>query len=339
MIAALQMPEGVTIENSSEQSSAKFIMQPLEEGYGVTIGNALRRVLLSSTPGAAIIGLSISGVFHEFQTIPGVIEDMTEIILNLKEVRFKILSTNAPTVSFKIKGSGSWTAQDIQNASPEIEVLNLNHHIASLADDAEFDVELRLGKGRGYVPAEEQNTADFPVGMMAIDAIHTPIKNVVYTIQPFRVGQKTDYEQLTLDVHTDGTITPQEAVENAAVILQEHLAMFGHFKPTKIVVDEKRELTPEEEARIQERNRIRRILFQPVEELELSVRAHNCLKAANIGTLAELVQLTEQDLLKFRNFGRKSLNEMADIVKENGLQFGMNIEDYRQELTEESTAG
>jgi len=338
MIAALQMPEGVTIENSSEQSSAKFIMQPLEEGYGVTIGNALRRVLLSSTPGAAIIGLSISGVFHEFQTIPGVIEDMTEIILNLKEVRFKILSTNIPTICFKIKGPGAWTAQDIQNASPEIEVLNLQHHIASLADDAEFEVELRLGKGRGYVPAEEQNTTDFPVGMMAIDAIHTPIKNVVYTIQPFRVGQKTDYEQLTLDVLTDGTITPQEAVENAAVILQEHLAMFGHFKPTKVAADEKRELTPEEEARLQERNRIRRILFQPVEELELSVRAHNCLKAANIGTLAELVQLTEQDLLKFRNFGRKSLNEMADIVKENGLHFGMNIEDYREELTEESTA-
>lgn len=338
MIAALQMPEGVTIENSSEQSSAKFIMQPLEEGYGVTIGNALRRVLLSSTPGAAIIGLSISGVFHEFQTIPGVIEDMTEIILNLKEVRFKILSTNTPTICFKIKGPGAWTAQDIQNASPEIEVLNLQHHIASLADDAEFEVELRLGKGRGYVPAEEQNTTDFPVGMMAIDAIHTPIKNVVYTIQPFRVGQKTDYEQLTLDVLTDGTITPQEAVENAAVILQEHLAMFGHFKPTKVAADEKRELTPEEEARLQERNRIRRILFQPVEELELSVRAHNCLKAANIGTLAELVQLTEQDLLKFRNFGRKSLNEMADIVKENGLHFGMNIEDYREELTEESTA-
>ncbi len=337
MITALQMPEGVTIENSSDQSSAKFIMQPLEEGYGVTIGNALRRVLLSSTPGAAIVGLSISGVFHEFQTIPGVIEDTTEIILNLKEARFKILSKNPPRIIFKIKGPGTWTGRDIQNSSSEIEVLNPDHHIASLADDAEFEVELRLGRGRGYVPAEEQNNADFPVGMIALDAIHTPIKNVVYTIQPFRVGQKTDYEQLTLDVKTDGTITPQEAVENAAIVLQEHLVMFGHFK-VGAKAEEKKELSPEDEARIQERNRIRRILFQPVEELELSVRAHNCLKAANIGTLAELVQLTEQDLLKFRNFGRKSLNELADIVKDNGLHFGMNIQEYREEQKKETAA-
>lgn len=337
MITALQMPEGVTIENSSDQSSAKFIMQPLEEGYGVTIGNALRRVLLSSTPGAAIVGLSISGVFHEFQTIPGVIEDTTEIILNLKEVRFKILSKNPPRIIFKIKGPGTWTARDMQNSSSEIEVLNPDHHIASLADDAEFEVELRLGRGRGYVPAEEQNNADFPVGMIALDAIHTPIKNVVYTIQPFRVGQKTDYEQLTLDVKTDGTITPQDAVENAAIVLQEHLVMFGHFK-VGAKAEEKKELSPEDEARIQERNRIRRILFQPVEELELSVRAHNCLKAANIGTLAELVQLTEQDLLKFRNFGRKSLNELADIVKDNGLHFGMNIQEYREEQKKETAA-
>ncbi len=326
MNVPMQMPERVHIDESSTSNHGRFVLQPLEEGYGVTVGNAIRRVLLSSTPGWAIVGLKISTVLHEFQTIQGVIEDVSEIILNLKEIRMKVLDKKPPRINFRLKGSGKWTAKDIENANPQVQVMDPNHHIAILADDADFDVELRVGRGKGYIPAEEQNSSEYPIGMIPIDAIYTPIKNVIYTVEPHRVGQKTDYEKLTIDVTTDGTITAQEAIQDAAEILHEHVLLFINFDEIKR--EQQQTEVVEEEAKEAEKTRIRRILLTPVDELELSVRAHNCLKAANIKTLAELVMLSEQDLLKFRNFGRKSLTELTEVVRNNNLVFGMNVEKY-----------
>ncbi len=326
----MQMPDGVIVEELGSPFHATLTLNPLEEGYGVTIGNAFRRVLLSSIPGSAIIGVKISDVLHEFQTIPGVVEDMTEVILNLKEVRLRILDKKMPNrISFRVKGGGTWTAAEIGKASPEIEVLDPKKVIAHLADDADFDVELRIGRGKGYVPSEDHATTDFPVGMLPIDAIYTPIVNVVYNVEPFRVGQKTDYEKLTLNVRTDGSITAQEAVQHAADIFRQHVALFLGAAPQESV-DSARDTATDSEAE-RERQRIRRILVQPVDELELSVRAHNCLKAASIKTLADLVALQETDLLKFRNFGRKSLAELTDVVYQNGLTFGMDVSPYLQD--------
>lgn len=329
MNTQMQMPDRVHIEESSSEFHGRFILQPLEIGYGVTIGNSLRRVLLSSIPGSAIVGVKISDVLHEFQSIPGVKEDVSEIILNLKEVRFKLHDKKVNRILFQMKGPGEWTAKDIQEANPQIEVLDPSHHIATLSDDAEFDVELRIGRGKGYVPAEEQQIVDYPVGMLPIDAIYTPIKNVIYNVEPYRVGQKTDYERLILDVRTDGTVSSQEAVHYAAKIMNDHIKFFINFEAYE---DEAPQVeVVEEEVKVAEKNRLRKILLTPVDELELSVRAHNCLKAANIKTLGELVQLQESELLKFRNFGRKSLAELNEIVEICGLQFGMNVEHYIKE--------
>lgn len=326
MNTQMQMPDRVILEETSAESHGRFIMQPLEPGFGVTIGNALRRILLSSIPGTAIIGLKITDVLHEFQTIQGVVEDTSEIILNLKEMRIKTSDKKLSKVMLQMKGPGTWTAKDIQDAAPTLEVMDPEKHIATLSEDAEFDVELRLGKGKGYVPAEEQVITDFPVGMLPIDSIYTPIMNVVYAIEPYRVGQRTDYERLVLDVKTDGTISAQEAVHAAAKIMNDHIKYFINFEQyeEEIPVQE----VVEEEVKTAERNRLRKILLTPVEELELSVRAHNCLKAASIKTLSELVQLQESELLKFRNFGRKSLAELSEVVMINGLEFGMSVEQY-----------
>jgi DNA-directed RNA polymerase subunit alpha len=332
----MQMPEKVMTEETNSPYHGKFILQPLEEGYGATVGNALRRVILSSIPGSAIVGVKISGVVHEFQTIPGVLEDMGEIILNLKDIRLRVEDKKATRVAFKVKGSGTWTAKSIQDGSTNVEVLDPNHHICTLAHDAEFEVELRIGRGKGYVPAEEQVTTDFPVGMIPIDAIYTPIKNVIYNVEPHRVGQKTDYERLVLDVVTDGSVTAQDVVEQASKILLDHVNLFVGFN-----FSEKAEINgvtiptadpAEEEARSAEFNKVRRLLIQQVDDLELSVRAHNCLKAANIKSVAELVILNESDLLKFRNFGRKSLSELTDMVRNMGLNFGMNVEKYMKDV-------
>lgn len=326
MNTQLQMPDRVHIEESSSDFHGRFIMQPLEGGYGVTIGNSLRRVLLSSIPGSAIIGVKITDVLHEFQTINGVMEDMSEIILNLKEVALKTNEKKPFRVMFHLKGPGTWTAKDINEASDLIEIMDPDKHIATLADDAEFDVELRIGKGKGYVPSEEQQMVDFPVGMLPIDAIFTPIKNVIYKIDPHRVGHRTDYERLTLDVKTDGTISSQEAVHQAAKILNDHIKFFINFD--EFEEEQQQQEIEEEEVKAAERNRLRKILLTPVDELELSVRAHNCLKAANIKNMAELVRLQESELLKFRNFGKKSLTELSDVVVQFGLEFGMNVDQY-----------
>lgn len=326
MNTQMQMPERVIIEETTDRNHGRFVLQPLEKGYGVTIGNSLRRVLLSSIPGAAIIGVKITDVLHEFQTIQGVTEDVSEIILNLKEIRMKTLDKKVQKINFRLKGPYTWTAKDIQDASNLIEVMDPSFEIAHLQDDAEFDVELRIGRGKGYVPSEEQAIIDYPIGMLPIDAIYTPLRNVIYTVEPFRVGQRTDYEKLVLDVLTDGTIMPQEAVHYAAKIINDHIKYFINFE--QIEEEQASHESAEEEVKEAERNKMRKILLTPVDELELSVRAHNCLKAANIKNLSELVQLQESELLKFRNFGRKSLTELNDVVKQYNLEFGMNVDKF-----------
>jgi DNA-directed RNA polymerase subunit alpha len=329
MNTQMQMPERVHVDESSSEFHGRFELQPLEPGYGVTIGNSLRRILLSSIPGTAIIGIKLSDVVHEFQTIDGVVEDLTEIILNLKEVRLTSEDKKLQRVMFHLKGPGTWTAKDIKSTNEEVEIINPDHHIATLSEEADFDVELRIGRGKGYVPSDEQVIHDFPMGMLPIDAIYTPIKNVIYTIEPYRVGQKTDYEKLILDVKTDGTISAQEAVHNAAKIMGEHIKYFTNFEEFEAEEQPKDDM--EEEVKLAERNRLKKILLTPVDELELSVRAHNCLKAANIKNLSELVQLQENELLKFRNFGRKSLTELAEVVHTYGLEFGMSVDQYLKE--------
>ncbi|MCS3628305.1 DNA-directed RNA polymerase subunit alpha [Salinibacter ruber] len=319
----LQMPEGVHVEEVSD-SEGQFVMGPLERGYGVTIGNALRRVLLSSLRGLAITAVKIDGVQHEFSTIPGVTEDVADLILNLKEVRFKADEMQEGHLHLNLEGPGNWTAADIDEATAEYDVLNPDQHVATLAEDAVVNVDLRVGYGRGYVPSEENKREDDPIGVIAIDSIFTPIKNVNYEVKPTRVGQKIDYEELLLDVETDGSLTPEEAITQGASILRDHVSFF-------IQLEEEPEPVVEEQEVDEEVKRIRELLAQPVDELDLSVRSHNCLKAANIKTIGDLVRREENEMLKFRNFGRKSLQELVEVLDERGLQFGMDVEEYLEE--------
>jgi DNA-directed RNA polymerase subunit alpha len=319
----LQMPEGVQVEEESE-STGQFVIEPLERGYGVTIGNALRRVLLSSLRGLAVTAVKIDGVQHEFSTIDGVTEDVSDIILNLKEVRFKADEMREGHLHLSLEGPGNWTAEDIDEATSDYDVLNPDQHIATLAEDATVNVDLRVGFGRGYVASEDNKREDDPIGVIAVDSIFTPIKNVKYSVKPTRVGQKIDYEKLILDVDTDGSVTPEEAVTQAASILRDHVNFF-------IQLDEEPEPVVEEQEVDEEVKRIRELLAQPVDELDLSVRSHNCLKAASIKTIGDLVRREEDEMLKFRNFGRKSLQELVEVLDERGLHFGMDVEEYLEE--------
>ncbi len=317
-----QMPENVQLEESSaNETFGRFIVQPLEKGYGVTIGNALRRVLLSSLPGYAITALRIEGIVHEFTSLPGIVEDVSDMILNLKQVRLKATNKKVGKVTVHLKGPGKFMAADIQSASPEVEILNPELQIATLNKDADFEIEFRIGRGKGYVTSEENKVPDQPVGMITIDSIFTPIVNVRYTVESTRVGQQTDYEKLTLEVETDGSILPKDAVAYAGKILRDHIQFFINF-------DASQETEKEDNERDEEISRIRKILITPVDELELSVRSHNCLRAADIKTLGDLVRKDEAELLKFRNFGRKSLAELTAIVEVNNLTFGMDVDKY-----------
>jgi DNA-directed RNA polymerase subunit alpha len=316
-----QMPERIELDEQSYTNTyGKFYVQPLEKGFGVTIGNMFRRVLLSSLQGAAITAMRIESIQHEFTTIPGVYEDITELVLNLKQVRLKLLNKKIEKVSVPVKGPGSLTAADIQKQSAEFEVLNPDLHIATLNDEANFEIELRLGRGRGYVPAEENKMTDQPIGLIPIDAIFSPILNVKYQVENTRVGQRTDFEKLILEIETDGSVTPDDALTFSGKILKDHIQLFINF-----------DIEPEEEEASEvdeEMLRIKKLLKMSVDELELSVRSHNCLKAANIKTIGDLVHRDEQEMLKFRNFGRKSLTELNKILEERGLHFGMNIDKY-----------
>lgn len=319
----LQMPDGVHVEEMND-TYGRFVVQPLERGFGVTIGNSFRRVLLSSLGGSAITALKIEGVQHEFSTINGVTEDATDIILNLKGVRFKAGEEEEGMISLNLEGPGTWTGKDVAGATSDFEVLNPDHHIATLAEDAEVRVELRIGQGRGYVPAEENKRADDPIGIIAIDSIFTPILNVRYNVTPMRVGQKIDFEKLTVEIDTDGSVTPEEALTRAAAILRDHISLF-------VEVEAETEPSEEEKEVDAEVQRVRALFSQSVDDLDLSVRAQNCLRAASIKTIGDLVRREESEMLKFRNFGRKSLLELADVLEERNLRFGMDISRFIEE--------
>jgi DNA-directed RNA polymerase subunit alpha len=327
-VSYLKMPETVVLDESSYTNTlGRFSLQPLERGYGVTLGNSIRRVLLSSLTGAAITAVKFSGVLHEFTTIEGVVEDVSEIILNLKQVRMKLLNKKPNKIDISFNGEGEWTASDIQKNSAEVEILNPELHIATLNKNAKFDVELRVGKGKGYIPAAENVSPDYSIGVIPIDSIFTPIKNVKFDVENVRIGDKNDFEKLTIEIATDGSITPDDALTQAAKIMRDHIQLFINFD-----IDQEEEQAVSQKD--SEKERIKRILLTSVDDLELSVRSHNCLKAANIKNLADLVKRDESEMLRFRNFGRKSLAELMEIVENLGLEFGMDIDKYLKEETE-----
>lgn len=316
------MPERIQLEESSRTGTfGRFIVQPLEKGFGTTIGNSMRRILLSSLPGFAITAIKVDGVQHEFSTIPGVVEDVPDMILNLKQVRLKLINKKSNRVVIPLKGPKEFTAKDIQDGSGDVEVLNPNLHIGTLNAEANFELDLRIGRGIGYVVAEENKAADQVLGVVPIDSIFSPIRNVRYFVEPTRVGQQTDYEKLTIEVETDGSITPEDAMAYSGKILRDHIQLFINFDTEP----EAEKIESEQDA---EFARIRKVLLTQVDELELSVRSHNCLRAASIKTIAELVRRDEAELLKFRNFGRKSLAELSEIIEREQLKFGMDVTKY-----------
>ena len=300
----------------------KFVAEPFERGFAKTIGNALRRHLLSSIQGAAVTAVKFDGVYHEFSTIPKVREDVSDIILNIKELMIKLNVDQPKTIFIHAEGKGEVRAKDIK-ADADVEILNPEHLIATLDKGGKLDFEMLIKKGRGYIPAERNTEEGMPIQMIPIDSIFTPIKKVNYTVENTRVGQSTDYERLILEVWTNGAIKPDDAIAHSAKILKDHLQIFINFEEEVEVkgpqVDEKKLKTVTN-------------LKRSVEELELSVRSYNCLKNENIKTIADLVQKTDQEMLKTRNFGRKSLNEIKEILAEMGLSLGMNLDEYKSEL-------
>jgi len=304
---------------------AKLEFEPLERGFGTTLGNSLRRILLSSLRGAAITSVRFDGTLHEFSTLPGVTEDVTDIVLNLKEVRFKLHDgAQQATAHIQVKGEREVTAADIQGG-PELEVLNPGQHIATVAKGAELKAELTIKVGRGYVPAERNKEETDPVGTVVVDSIFSPVRKVNFVVTNARVGQRTDYDHLTLEIQTDGSIRPEDALALAARILQDQLSVFINFE------EPKESVSTAEDQRISELNEN---LFRTVDELELSVRSANCLQNADIRYIGELVQKTEAEMLKTKNFGRKSLNEIKELLAEMGLSLGMRLENFppREEL-------
>ncbi len=326
-ILSFQKPDKIILQKATDYEGL-FEFKPLEPGFGVTIGNALRRVLLSSLDGFAISGLKINGVDHEFDTIKGVIEDVSEIILNLKQVRLKRVLEEDDSTSEKIflsiKDQEAFTAGDIEKHTNVFQVTNPDLVICHMESFVNLEMELTITKGRGYVPAEEGKTKDMPVGYIPMDAIYTPIKNVKYTVENTRVEQRTDYEKLVMDIKTDGTIHPEEAIKEASKILIQHLMLISDENITFDKPGVKGDDVVDEEVL-----HMRKILKTPLEDLDLSVRAYNCLKAAKINSLADLVQYDTNELLKFRNFGRKSLVEIENLITEKGLSFGMDLSKYK----------
>ena len=324
-ILAFQRPEKVLMLEA-DQFTGKFEFRPLEPGYGITVGNALRRILLSSLEGYAFTSVKISGVEHEFATIPGVMEDVTNIILNLKQVRLKqiVEGTESETVSIKVKNSEVLKAGDLHAGMSAFDVLNPDLVICHMDSSASFDITLTINKGRGYVPAEENRNPNAEVTTIAIDSIFTPIRNVKYTVEPFRVEQRTDYEKLLIDVDTDGSIHPKDALREAAKILIYHFMLFSDEK----IALETTENDVNEEFD-EEVLHMRQLLKTKLTDMDLSVRALNCLKSAEVETLGELVVFNKTDLLKFRNFGKKSLTELEELLLSLNLQFGMDIAKYK----------
>ena len=320
-----QKPDKVIMIDSTD-FEGKFEFRPLEPGYGLTVGNALRRVLLSSLEGFAITSVRIEGVDHEFSTIPGVVEDVTEIILNLKQVRFKrqIEDVDNESVSISISGQEQIVAGDFQKFISGFQVLNADQVICNLDPKVNINMEITIEKGRGFVPAEENKKASAPIGTIFTDSIYTPIKNVKYAIENYRVEQKTDYEKLVFDIDTDGSINPKDALTEAAKILIHHFMLFSDERIT-LEADE----IAQTETYDEESLHMRQLLKTRLIDMDLSVRALNCLKAAEVDTLGDLVSFNKSDLMKFRNFGKKSLTELEELVVVKGLSFGMDLSKYK----------
>ncbi|MDO4825968.1 MAG: DNA-directed RNA polymerase subunit alpha [Bacteroidia bacterium] len=328
-ILAFQKPDKVIMLEGTE-TVGRFEFRPLEPGYGQTIGNALRRILLASLEGFAISQIKISGVDHEFDTISGVIEGMQDIILNLKQVRFKRMvdTTDSEVANITISGKQEFTAGDISNGLSSFKVLNPDLHICSLEPSVKLEISLTVTKGRGFVPSEESRDENAPIGTIAIDAIYTPIRKVNWTVENWRVEQKTDYEKLNLEIETDGSVSPDAALQDAANILIYHFRLFTDDKKLSLesaVESESKELD-------EESLRMRHLLLTKLSDMGLSVRAFNCLKAADIDTFADLVSYSRSELMKFRNFGRKSLNEIDLLVDKMKLTFGMDVSKYNIEV-------
>ena len=307
-----------TDETPTAGSYGRFSCEPLERGFGTTLGNSLRRVLLSSLQGAAITSLKIEGVQHEFSTVQGVMEDVSDIVLNLKDVRLRLHGEGPRILRLHTTGSGVLSAGDLVGDDPNVEVINPDQKVATLSDEADVEIEITVDRGKGYVPAEKNKSEDMPIGTIPIDSVFSPVRKVNYTVTPARVGRETDFDKLSLDIWTDGTIAPVDALAYAAKILKEQLSIFINFEePVEAALPVAEEPTP-----------LNPNLFKSVDELELSVRSANCLQNANIRLIGELVQRTEAEMLKTKNFGRKSLNELKDVLGGMGLELGMKIDRF-----------
>jgi DNA-directed RNA polymerase subunit alpha len=327
---SLQMPKAIGIDpDSATETYGRFVVEPLERGFGTTIGNAIRRVMLSSIQGAAITTVKVEGALHEFSTLPHVREDVAEIIMNLKTLRFAVIADEPRTLTLEAEGAGNVTAAAF-SGEPGVEILNPDVVIATLDKGGKLGIEIEVDTGRGFVLSEMQTETDKPIGVIPLDSNFSPVKRVNFRVENTRVGQRTDYDKLIIEVWTDGSVTPQDAVSYAASILKNHLQLF--------ITKEEEPAEEEVEEIDDEWVRIHELLQRSVEELELSVRSSNCLRNANIKTIGDLVRKTESDMLKFRNFGRKSLKEISDILTSMGLHFGMDVDFYMDEKKAEAAA-
>jgi DNA-directed RNA polymerase subunit alpha len=320
---SIQMPKELVVDEAvTNDRYGRFIIEPLERGFGQTIGNAMRRMLLSSIQGAAFTSIRIDGILHEFSTISGVYEDITDVILNVKKVKLKLIGDEPKTVLLDVKGKGEYTAANFEHDT-ELEILNPDQHIVTLTDKIKFRMELEVSSGRGFMNADMNKKPDQPVGTILLDAQFSPITKVNFEVENTRVGQRTDYDKLIMHVWTTGAVTPEESLSFTAKLLKDHLDIFGQIEQEMEIAEEER---VDEEVL-----RIRNLLKMRVDELELSVRSSNCLHAANIVTLEDLIRKTEGEMLRYRNFGRKSLNELNGILSELGLSFGMDVEKYKED--------
>ena len=318
-------PKSIVIDEENHTDSyGKFTCEPLERGFGLTIGNALRRILLSSLQGTAIVSVKFDDVVHEFSAIPGVLEDVTEIILNLKEIKLKLIDAEEAVIRLSREGEGNVTAADIEK-NPKVIILNPKQHIATFSKKGKLHMEMVIKMGKGYIPAEKDTGRNHPIGVIPLDASYSPIKKVNYVVTNARVGQITDYDKLTMEIWTDGSVLPEDAMAFSAKILKEQMTPFINFdeEPEPVEIEEE-----------EEGEKLNENLFRPVSELELSVRSANCLKNAEISLIGELVQKTESEMLKTKNFGRKSLNEIKTILNEMGLSLGMKIDNFPPVATE-----
>lgn len=319
---AFKMPRGVKFEPEGATSSwGKYVIEPLEQGFGLTLGNAIRRVLLSSIEGTAITAVKIDGVLHEYSTIPNVYEDTTEIIMNLRSLVLRLEADRPKTIYLDVEGEGEVTGRDII-ADPDIKLINPEQKIATLAEGGRLKMEIEVSRGRGYVPVERLRSEDRPAGVIPVDAVYTPVRKVKYSVEETRVGQRTDYDSLVVEIWTDGSISANQALDAAARVLRSHVDIFVDFETKR---------PPAQAHEDEERARLKELLKRNVNELELSVRAVNCLEMADIKTIRDLVVKTDAEMLKYRNFGRKSLNEIKEVLTNMGLSLGMDVEDIEED--------